>query len=306
MKNIEVEKEELQKTIEETQKREEQKKKKVKAVKIVVGIITGIAALGMITTVLLPNTTNALISELEYNLFEKTGLLLDINNDGIIGRGHSVNSYSDVKPIIYIYNNNTNNKNLKLSLTLDNIADKNSLVLYPLADKYTNIDNDSINLVWNITTNEDNTITASDNKEYSYIFWEAERGRIVDWNNTKGFCIKGEDTLEFLQSTLSEIGLTPKEYNEMIVYWLPLMKDNKYNLITFAGLDKNDIYYNTTKIELSNENKELDFNELRVFMITQPSDNYVDLEPQEFKTFNRNDNTITIVEWGGTQIKNIR
>jgi len=210
-------------------------------------------------------------------------------------------SDADVKPIIYIYNN-TDNKNLQLSLTLDNVADKNSLVLYPLADEYTDIDNDSINLVWNITTNEDNTITASDNKEYSYIFWEAKRNRIVDWNNTKGFCVKGEDTLEFLQSTLSEIGLTPKEYNEMIVYWLPLMKDNKYNLITFAGLDKNDIYNKTTQIKVSDSTGVVETNQLRLFMITQPSDEYIELEAQEFVSFDRNYDGVTIVEWGGTQI----
>lgn len=31
------------------------------------------------------------------------------------------------------------------------------------------------------------------------------------------------------------MGLTPKEYNEFIVYWLPQMQKNKYNYITFQN-----------------------------------------------------------------------
>ena len=215
-----------------------------------------------------------------------------------------INSNSDeaVKPIIYIYNN-TNNKNLQLSLTLDNIADKDSLVLYPLADKYTDIDNDSINLVWNITTNEDNTITASDNKEYSYIFWEA-LGNTEKYNfdDGVGYCVKGENTENFLKETLSNIGLTPKEYNEFIVYWLPLMQNNEYNLIKFYGLDKNDIYNEDYTLTVKEDNNIIN-NQLRVFMIWKSSDSEITLEPQNFTNveFDRYNGT-AIVEWGGSEI----
>jgi len=45
----------------------------------------------------------------------------------------------------------------------------------------------------------------------------------------------GQDTAAFLQEKLNYLGLTPKEYNEFIVYWLPQMKDIPYNLITFQS-----------------------------------------------------------------------
>ncbi|MDR1410457.1 MAG: hypothetical protein LBJ12_09435 [Oscillospiraceae bacterium] len=49
----------------------------------------------------------------------------------------------------------------------------------------------------------------------------------------RGWCVSGSDTAAFLQKKLAQLGLTPKEYDEFIVYWLPLMQDNPYNLITF-------------------------------------------------------------------------
>ncbi len=76
---------------------------------------------------------------------------------------------------------------------------------------------------WEVTANPDGSLTDhKDNKEYSYLFWEG-KGK-VDYSNFKdGFVVKGEDTKKFLQAALSKIGLTAKEYNEMIVYWLPCL-----------------------------------------------------------------------------------
>lgn len=45
--------------------------------------------------------------------------------------------------------------------------------------------------------------------------------------------VEGEKTAAFLERVLSEMGLVPREYNEFIVYWLPKMQNNAYNLITF-------------------------------------------------------------------------
>ena len=43
----------------------------------------------------------------------------------------------------------------------------------------------------------------------------------------------GEDTAAFLEDALSQLGLTRQEANEFIVYWLPQMEENPYNLIAF-------------------------------------------------------------------------
>ena len=49
----------------------------------------------------------------------------------------------------------------------------------------------------------------------------------------KGYVISGKDTAEFLEKKLAELGLNRKEANDFIVYWLPRMQQNSYNLITF-------------------------------------------------------------------------
>ena len=64
----------------------------------------------------------------------------------------------------------------------------------------------------------------ADGKEYAYLFWEGEGMR--DFDFSEGFVIKGEDAAEFLQEQLTEMGLTVRESNEFIVYWLPRMQEN--------------------------------------------------------------------------------
>ena len=128
-------------------------------------------------------------------------------------------------------------------------------------------------------------------KEYSYLFWEGVTD--VEYDFSRGFVVKGEDTAEFLRKTLAEIGLTPVAYNEFIVYWLQRMQNNPYNLISFQS----DIYTESAKLEISPSPVSL----LRVFMAYRPLSAPIDIEPQAFDTFVRQG--FTVVEWGGTEIR---
>jgi hypothetical protein len=147
---------------------------------------------------------------------------------------------------------------------------------------------------WTVTAYPDGKIIGADDKEYSYLFWEGESAKPISYDLSTGFIVKGEDTVKFLQKTLSKMGLTPKEYNEFIVYWFPLMKNNKYNLIHFAG----DEYTNTASLAISPKPDSI----LRVFMVFKPLDNLIDIRPQEIETFSRKG--FTVVEWGGTKLEN--
>lgn len=70
---------------------------------------------------------------------------------------------------------------------------------------------------WTFDAKPDGTLTnLEDNKEYSYLFWEENPN--VDLNISEGFVVKDEHTKDFLQEKLEYLGLTPKEYNEFIVY----------------------------------------------------------------------------------------
>lgn len=184
----------------------------------------------------------------------------------------------DRKPVIYLYPTQQQNTLVQLDYDGEFIA------TYPAYDE--NIGG------WEVTANPDGTLIHK-NKEYSYLFWEGTNNKQVDWGLEKGFVVSGNDTVEFLQNKLAEIGLTPKEYNEFIVYWYPLMEDNKYNLIHFADKE----YTDSAKLSVTPKPDSM----LRVFMVYKSLEEKIAVEPQEFEIFERNG--FTVVEWGGAEIK---
>ena len=138
----------------------------------------------------------------------------------------------------------------------------------------------------------DGTLTnLSDNREYSYLYWEGVSEN--KWDMSKGFVVKGSETEEFLQEKLEYLGLTPREYNEFIVYWLPVMQNNRYNLISFAGKD----YENIAKLKITPQPDSV----LRVMMVFKPLEKSIKIEEQSLKPFVRKG--FTVVEWGGTELK---
>ncbi|NMC36199.1 hypothetical protein GYA49_04090 [Candidatus Beckwithbacteria bacterium] len=146
---------------------------------------------------------------------------------------------------------------------------------------------------WSVTAFPDgHLINKADNKEYSYLFWEAETNDL-NIDLVSGFVVRGQDTEKFLQEKLAEIGLLPKEYNEFIVYWLPKMQNNPYNLIHFAG----DTYTDSAQLTIAPKPDSV----LRVFMVYKPLAKSINVSPQIFPKFERNG--FTVVEWGGTEIK---
>jgi len=180
------------------------------------------------------------------------------------------------KPVIYLYPIEKSNISVNLNYSGKLIC------TYP---EYNN--------GWNVTAYPDGRLfNHEDNKEYSYLFWEGQLNK-TDWNIQIGFVIEGKKSKEFLQKILPEMGLLPKEYNEFIVYWLPRLEKNKYNLIYFAGDDYNKL----AGLDIKPQPDSI----LRVFMVFKPLDKYVDIEEQTFKKFNRKG--FTVIEWGGLMIE---
>ena len=142
---------------------------------------------------------------------------------------------------------------------------------------------------WQVTAMPDGTLTDENGLHYNYLYWEGETAAQYDFS--KGFCVRGEDTAAFLEDSLAKLGLTRREANEFIVYWLPLMQDNPYNIISF----QTDRYTEAAKLEISPAPDTL----IRIFMVWMPSENYVDMKPQQLSAPERIG--FTVVEWGGTQ-----
>lgn len=183
----------------------------------------------------------------------------------------------DFKPVIYLYPQQDQQTSVKINYS------GNLSVTYP---KYSN--------GWNVTAYPDGKIINSkDGKEYSYLFWEGIDNN-AKYDLSSGFIVKGSEAAEFLQSSLSTLGLTAKEYNEFIVFWLPKMIDNEYNLIHFATKDE---YNDKTVLEISPQPDSI----LRVFMVLKKLDKNENIIPQELKPFKREG--FSVVEWGGTELK---
>jgi hypothetical protein len=104
--------------------------------------------------------------------------------------------------------------------------------------------------------------------------------------------VRGEDTALFLEEALEKLGLKPREANEFIVFWLPQMEDNGYNLIRF----QTEAYTEAAKLRISPKPDSM----IRIFMTWKASDSFVELTPQALTAEDRVG--FTVVEWGGTEI----
>lgn len=181
----------------------------------------------------------------------------------------------DKKPVIYLYPK----EDTEVSVKLD--YDGELTCTYPLYKDG-----------WNVLAQPNGTLLdIKDNRQYSYLYWEGVTD--FQWEFNQGFVVEGAKTVEFLQEKLAYLGLEPKEYNEFIVYWLPQMQENKYNLIYFAG----DDYDEQAKLSIDPKPDSM----LRVFMVFKPLEKPILIDEQKLESFDRKG--FTVVEWGGTEIK---
>ena len=181
------------------------------------------------------------------------------------------------KPVIYLYPEEETDVRVELELTEADLS-----TTYP---RYNN--------GWDVTASPDGLLlNKADGTHHKYLFWDAANCR-TRFDFSKGFCVAGIDTESFLKEKLTYMGLTEEEMNEFIIYWLPLMEHNKYNLISFQG----DAYTNSAKLNITPTPDSL----LRVFMAYVPLEEAVKIEPQKLETFERKG--FSVVEWGGTEIK---
>ena len=143
---------------------------------------------------------------------------------------------------------------------------------------------------WTVTAQPDGTLADRDGQTYNYLYWEgASRGT---YDFSRGFCVPGEETAAFLEEALARLGLTRREANEFIVYWLPRMESNRYNLISFQF----DTYTDHAGLTITPAPDSL----LRVFMAWQPLAAPAEIPEQELPAFERTG--FAVVEWGGAEI----
>ncbi len=179
------------------------------------------------------------------------------------------------KPLIYLYPEEEKNVTVKLG--------------YPerLTTTYPKYDNQ-----WNIVAKPNGELVDKKGRTFYGLYWEGINYISNDFAD--GFVVSGEGTSEFLEEKLSILGLTEREANEFIIYWLPKLKENKYNLIRFESIDN------------INKQMPLEINPvpdtiIRVFMEYKPLDTKVIIKEQNLFSIDRKG--FTVVEWGGSLIK---
>lgn len=178
------------------------------------------------------------------------------------------------KPVIYLY------PEKEMQVSVDLTLDGKLTCTYP-----------AYNNGWKVIASPDGTLTDAKGQIYNYLYWEGET--YAQYDLSKGYCVKGEDTAEFLEDALDKLGLNRREANEFIVYWLPLMEQNPYNIISF----QTDIYTDAAQLMVNPTPDTI----IRVFMAWQKADSYVEIPKQELFAPKRSG--FTVVEWGGTEIK---
>ncbi len=179
---------------------------------------------------------------------------------------------TELKPVIYLYPE----EETEVTVLLD--YNGTLSVTYPTYEDG-----------WTVTAQPDGTIF-SDGDPYSYLFWDGVSD--ITYDLSEGFVVKGEDTAAFLTEKLSFLGLTPKEYNEFIVFWLPKMLYNEYNLIAF----QEETYTDNAVLTITPTPDSIQ----RVFMAFQALDEEITVPEQTLTPFTRSG--FTVIEWGGTEI----
>lgn len=177
------------------------------------------------------------------------------------------------KPVIYLYPIKKTNVFVNLNF------DGTFTCTYP-----------KINDGWKVVAEPDGTLTDKTGRTYGYLFWEGDTKVPMEFN--EGFCVAGKDTEAFLLDKLAYLGLNDKEINDFMVFWLPRMQDNPYNVISF----QTDNYLKAAELEVSPRPDTM----IRVFMAWKKADNFVHLKEQKLAKIQRKG--FALVEWGGTEV----
>lgn len=206
-----------------------------------------------------------------YRDSEKNRIEADFSN--IIASDWQPDPMACYKPVIYLYPEEEMQVSVKLALS------GGLTCTYPAYENG-----------WQVTAKPDGTLTDAKGQTFHYLYWEG----VTDarWDLTEGFCVRGADTAQFLEKALEKLGLNRREANEMIVYWLPQMQENPYNIVSF----QREVYTEAAKLDVIPAPDTL----IRVFMTFKASETPVQLPAQELTAPERKG--FTVIEWGGTEI----
>ena len=180
------------------------------------------------------------------------------------------------KPIIYLYPEETTEITVKLGNA------ENLTAVYPDYEDG-----------WTVTAKPDGTLTDASGREYYGLYYEC-KSILHHRDIAEGFIVERDDIKPFLEEKLAILGLTDKEAEEFIIYWLPRLEKTAYVAVRFQTAD--EIEANMPLI-ISEKPDTL----IRIMMEWKGLDKSIEIPEQKLIKVIRSG--FTVVEWGGTEIE---
>ena len=175
------------------------------------------------------------------------------------------------KPIIYLYPTATTSISVQLQ------KPENFTTTYPLYGDG-----------WRVTAQPDGKLSDASGKQYYALYWEGKDTSPHDFST--GFYVTKDTAAHVLEKQLTKIGLSSRERNEFVIYWLPVLRDIGQSVIHFRLTDE---LQSRNKLTISPAPDSL----LRVAMDIKPVRRPVVLPAQKLDSFERKG--FAVVEWGG-------
>lgn len=176
------------------------------------------------------------------------------------------------KPVLYLYPE----QEKKVTVTFEH--PENLLTTYP---KY--------EAKWEVTATPEGNLYDENGKYYYALYWDEKS--TVEEEFDEGFYVTKENAIEFLETTLTQIGLTRREQNEFIMYWLPILEENEKSIVNYTLTEERQ---EENELMITPKPDSL----LRVAINIKKVDKKVKIEEQELPHFTREG--FTAVEWGGS------
>lgn len=176
------------------------------------------------------------------------------------------------KPILYLYPE----KEKKVTVTFEH--PENLLTTYP---KY--------ETKWKVTATPEGNLYDESGQYYYALYWDEKNTTPEAFK--EGFYVTKDNAIEFLETTLTQIGLTRREQNEFIMYWLPILEENGQSIVSYTLTEERQ---KENKLIITPKPDSL----LRVAINIKKVDKKVKIKEQKLPHFTRTG--FTAVEWGGS------
>lgn len=181
------------------------------------------------------------------------------------------------KPVIYLYSDEERN------CSVDVKPEGNFSFTYPK----------TVNGHWDVAVGP-NGMQVND-QPYNYLFWESEQELSEhDFNLTQGSVLSGNQIQDFLEKSLTMLGLTSIEKADFITYWAPQMQNHESLFVQLLVDDACDLFGDLIITPTPQS-----LHRIYIVWHTNPP-KYLLPTPQILEEFKRGE--FDVLEWGGLEL----